>query len=459
MTGPLSRRSVLGGAVAMPISVWLAACSSSAPSGKALPRPSALLRTRWSTDPWSRGAGSYLPLGTDSGARTALAAPLDSLFFAGEATASTGANTFAGAIVSGRHAATEVLERGLGTTSRVVIIGAGASGLATAAEFVSAGVTPTVLEAREVVGGRVRSDSSLGVPVSLGPSASIEPSTGAVMAPLAAQLGTTMVAVPSDLVLRDLHGHRHDAQRVVDALVDALVSIDAGVGVRNELAGELQRELAGLDPREFAWATARLELLLGAPATEVDVSALAESGDLDTTMRSASPRGLVKPVGGLLALLEPLTVGVDLRTNTVVTSVLWSRSRSAVMTSSPDGTEVEVPFDALVITLPLGVLQAGTVIFDPPLPVSKQAAIDQLGVGVVDKLVLQFDEVFWDDAAVIGALGPTPGEWTKWDNLEPSTGRPILVGHNAATVARTLVPRTDEQLVTSALSTLRSLYD
>jgi len=67
---------------------------------------------RWSTDPWTRGAYSYLPPGATLADRQALAPPVDGrLFFAGEATATDGLSaTVPGAIGSGRRAAEEVLD-------------------------------------------------------------------------------------------------------------------------------------------------------------------------------------------------------------------------------------------------------------------------------------------------------------------------------------------------------------
>ena len=65
----------------------------------------------WQNDPFSRGAYSYGKVGSD-GAHAALASPIDqTLFFAGEATDTTGNNgTVHGAIASGYRAAAEILE-------------------------------------------------------------------------------------------------------------------------------------------------------------------------------------------------------------------------------------------------------------------------------------------------------------------------------------------------------------
>ena len=64
----------------------------------------------WQSDPFSRGAYSYGRVGAD-GAQEALASPVENtLFFAGEATDTTGHNgTVHGAIASGIRAAHEII--------------------------------------------------------------------------------------------------------------------------------------------------------------------------------------------------------------------------------------------------------------------------------------------------------------------------------------------------------------
>jgi monoamine oxidase len=65
----------------------------------------------WQRDPYSLGAYSYVSVGHNDSARQALATPLeDTLFFAGEATDTTGeAATVAGALISGSRAAREII--------------------------------------------------------------------------------------------------------------------------------------------------------------------------------------------------------------------------------------------------------------------------------------------------------------------------------------------------------------
>jgi CRP-like cAMP-binding protein len=55
-----------------------------------------------------------------------------------------------------------------------------------------------------------------------------------------------------------------------------------------------------------------------------------------------------------------------------------------------------VEADAAIVTLPLGVLKAGAVTFDPPLPPAKIDAIQRVGMGSLTKIIAWFDEPFWD---------------------------------------------------------------
>ena len=51
--------------------------------------------------------------------------------------------------------------------------------------------------------------------------------------------------------------------------------------------------------------------------------------------------------------------------------------------------------DAVLITVPLGVLKAGAVKFAPPLPPWKKEATSRLGFGPMEKVVLLFSRRFW----------------------------------------------------------------
>jgi hypothetical protein len=50
-----------------------------------------------------------------------------------------------------------------------------------------------------------------------------------------------------------------------------------------------------------------------------------------------------------------------------------------------------------VVTVPLGVLKSNAIVFSPPLSARKRDAIDTLGVGNENRVVLRFETRFWPD--------------------------------------------------------------
>ncbi len=51
--------------------------------------------------------------------------------------------------------------------------------------------------------------------------------------------------------------------------------------------------------------------------------------------------------------------------------------------------------DCLILTVPLSILKENTILFDPPLPADKLAAIHQLGIDDGMKIFLRFKKIFW----------------------------------------------------------------
>ena len=115
--------------------------------------------------------------------------------------------------------------------------------------------------------------------------------------------------------------------------------------------------------------------------------------------------------------------------------------------------------DRVLVTVPLGVLKAGVITFEPELPGDKLAAISRLGMGVLDRVILEFDEVFWDeDVDLIGYVGDEPGLFIEWDNWARVAGKPIIVGFNAGSVAERIEAMPDNEIIALAVQVLTNIY-
>ncbi|KXS20303.1 amine oxidase [Gonapodya prolifera JEL478] len=65
---------------------------------------------------------------------------------------------------------------------------------------------------------------------------------------------------------------------------------------------------------------------------------------------------------------------------------------------TPSGSETKILATHVVCTLPLGVLKANhwEIFSDPPLPLAKIDAIRNIGFGLLDKVVMRFSEPWWE---------------------------------------------------------------
>ncbi|XP_058122908.1 spermine oxidase-like [Anopheles ziemanni] len=88
----------------------------------------------------------------------------------------------------------------------------------------------------------------------------------------------------------------------------------------------------------------------------------------------------------------PIPVEKYVRFNHTVCSIKWNGS-AATVTCTNGATFAATH---LIVTVSLGVLkEMHTVWFDPPLPEPKRNAIEGLYIGTIDKMFLEFDEPFW----------------------------------------------------------------
>lgn len=62
--------------------------------------------------------------------------------------------------------------------------------------------------------------------------------------------------------------------------------------------------------------------------------------------------------------------------------------------------------------MPLAILKNEEIQFNPPLSDDKKGALNRLGIAKMDKLILEFEEAFWDsDTDWFNYVDETPGDW------------------------------------------------
>jgi monoamine oxidase len=104
-------------------------------------------------------------------------------------------------------------------------------------------------------------------------------------------------------------------------------------------------------------------------------------------------------------------------------------------------------------------LQRGTIRFAPALPNDKQAAINRLGMGVINKIALKFRKPFWPrEAQVISYLGTRRGKYPLFVNLLPYTDQPVLVCLVPPSFENALENLTEADAKAGVMEVLRKIF-
>lgn len=343
----------------------------------------------------------------------------------------------------------------------VAVIGAGIAGLAAAAGVVAAGRSCVVLEARNRVGGRIWTSTAWAdLPVDLGASW-IHGTDGNPVYAEASRLGI-------DTTVFDVGSSDGAGSAVYYSGTGTELDGDQIEAQANEVIGYLENiaDANGAGGRSVRAAIDDLPDRLGELSREpvVAASLIDYAGDYGATVDDLALRAFdeddsfsgaqrVFP-GGYGQLTQRLAEGLPVRLNTPVRA-LSLRDPDHVVVDTADG---QWRAARVIVTVPLGVLKSGAMRFDPPLPESHQRAIDAIGFGRFEKLLLRFDTAFWDDVDQIQVAG-RPGEpFMGWYNLNRVTGRPVLMALNGGAAAAAIHGMGLDQQTAVATGVLAAVY-
>jgi monoamine oxidase len=294
----------------------------------------------------------------------------------------------------------------------VIVVGAGAAGLAAAERLTGGGLSIALLEGRSAIGGRIRTRRMRGC------------------------------AVPIELGAEFVHGRSEEVFEIASAaalLVDRLPNT------------YLAATKSGLKPQDsFFDRFERITGLMRRTGRDRSVAdflrahrSLSTAGDPPSSPEEHAQFRVVAGYDGvtnwLRSRLEPRRCGIFL--SMPAREIRWRRRQVTVRCE--DGQEFRA--SRAIVTVPVGVLQAaaesaGAIRFDP-VPPSLRRALSGIEMGRVVKVVLRFREIFWaregfleerrsDRARPDGELGflhaPTAAFPTWWSASPAQV--PLLTG-------------------------------
>jgi len=348
---------------------------------------------------------------------------------------------------------------GSSESTDVVVIGAGAAGIAAASTLAARGESVIVLEARDRIGGRVWSDQSWSHGVADLGASWIHGQTGNPLTALATKAGVR--TVPFDY---DAHAvYRPGAVQVNESTLnrysttaEALLETAVAAAEEEDEDQSLGEAIDAAKAEDPVPANDRAGVNFTFNTT-IEHEYATDLGQLsawywdDTGEYPGSD--LLMP-DGYIGLFQPRAASLDIRLSTPAQTIRHSRRGVEVDTAT--GT---ISAKAAIVTVPLALLKSGAIRIEPAVPTRHRNAISRLGMGLLNKCFLAFPEPFWDNEThLLGYIGPTAGLWAEWANLEPANGHPVLIGFNAGSAAESLESLTDAATVASAMAALRDMF-
>jgi monoamine oxidase len=351
----------------------------------------------------------------------------------------------------------------------VVIVGAGAAGIAAARNLHEQGVSVLVLEARERIGGRVwtHRDPRTPVPIELGAefihgsAAEIEKTLDDAKLPTVDIAGKRCMVSGSrwtplddfwDRLYRVMH-LMDDGRRRDRSVHDFLDTRPGGKRLARD------RMLARQFVEGFHAADTRL----------ISAKALVESGTPGEDVRETR---LAHVVDGYDRLIEWLAAPLAdrVRLGAIVTRVTWSAERARIEVRPADGrTAYDIAARSVLVTVPIGVLQTpvgatGAIAFEPDLGRTKRQALDSLMAGSVVRVGIHLRERVWaseefgqkvgdEETDALSFLHSGDPDFNVWWTAYPVRA-PVIIAWRGGPGARRLAHLPPDEIEARAIASL-----
>src|SRR6202171_3706514 len=258
----------------------------------------------------------------------------------------------------------------------IVVIGAGAAGIAAARRIMAANRTVIVVEAASQVGGRCLTDTAtFEVPFDRGARWVHNPDTNPMIR-LARNAGLDISAAPLGQKIRI--GRRNARPGETEELLAALVR--ANRAIDEAARGKADVACASVLPKDLGDWAGTVGFMLGASASGKDLKDVSAIDRARAQERNAA----IACRQGLGTLIAKLGEQVPLALSTPASRIAWSGRDVTVET--PSG---KIAARAAVITVSSNVLTAGNIKFTPDIPKRHLDAAAKLSLGSYDHIALQ----------------------------------------------------------------------
>ncbi len=340
----------------------------------------------------------------------------------------------------------------------VIIIGAGASGLAAGNELSLAGKTVLIIEARNRIGGRIYSEND--------PSFSQTIEMGAEF--IHGKLPHTLRLLEKAGIkhheikgksYRIKNGHLEKTENFIEGWEELMIKLKE---VKEDLTLSDFLDINFGDEKHLELRTSVIKYVEGYDAADAAKASTLSLRD-EWENEDEHQERIDTEYGALVNYLADECKRLDgvIQVSKPVKEIKWQKDNVEVITT----TNESFYGSKLLVTIPLGVWQAdskmeGHISYQPEL-VEKKAAAKKMGYGTVIKFLLQFKTAFWEDsipnkmknAGFIFSDAEIPTWWTQKPRETP-----MLTGWFAGTKAYALKDEDDASLIKKGIESLSYIF-
>jgi polyamine oxidase len=308
--------------------------------------------------------------------------------------------------------------------AKVLVLGAGISGLAAAKDLQNNGFEVLVLEARSRIGGRIHTFHEWGYPMDLGASW-IHGLDKNPITQLAKEANLHLMETDYESLQFWSQGKEFDYlskirsakefQSMEDELEEFTQNLKKDVSL-NELFIKARENLDASRKPLIEWLFLTHESNLAESLDRVSAISFFKEAELFAGEDAIFERGYE-------GITNYVSRGLDIRSNQIVIKIQSTAKEVHVKTDKESFSA-----DFCLVTLPLGVLKKGNVHFSPELNPNKKEALNRLNMGLLNKLYAEYDEPFWDKSSVSLGIRSEKQDFRFFLNYLPFFGKSTLVG-------------------------------
>ena len=333
--------------------------------------------------------------------------------------------------------------------NRVIVIGAGLAGLTAAKKLKEQGRKVVILEARDRIGGRINTEQFGNDVVDMGATL-LQEFDGNPVTNVAETFGIEFSSLPDEIpkqvydsitnttfpgsiiyeIASDFFLKLNKLKRMLGPSASMKDATDKYISLKN---------LVGEEARRAKWVIEQywVEAFYSGPANETSLKSYYEDFGWDYGFP-----------GGYGQITDAIASGLNIRYNREVVRIKYDTNGVRVKAGGRNYVGSHV-----IVTVPLGVLKDERIKFKPKLPFNKRNAIESLGMGSLEKVVLQFNETFWPEGGLLYIDQPQ-GMLPMYIDTSPLQKKPTLVIYHGGNQAKATLGKNDEEIKDLALERL-----